>query len=293
MTALGVGSAAVDSLASILMATVLGVPYNSGTQILEYFAGESVPARLGMSCAWQSYWAARLMHEQCGLPPRYMRDGRHVAVVYRDATTLTILDPYLLHQTPLRLSLEGDASETVVATSDAFPVRVHADGRPAPSRLRGAFDRRTGAIRLDYTRHSVQRGHTVVYRSFLLRADQVFADAPSPPEVVRTRLLHPEQNNLSVRVVHPSSRRLAEVILPLRDLARTNRPCASHLIAKDNDGSVWFAGAPGFQRELEHVADAVGLLPAEVVEYLLHAANVYLDVAPTDRQLATYSLTSE
>ncbi|PZT69548.1 hypothetical protein DN402_23730 [Streptomyces sp. SW4] len=125
-----------DVQKEVLDEVLVGVPYNSASQFHEYFGTKAAPPRLGMSCAWQSFTAGRMVRERSGITADYLIDGRHVAAVYRSDDGLVILDPYLLHGEPLRLDRGAAVDGTVRTTVDAYPFRVKADGTPAPSRVR-------------------------------------------------------------------------------------------------------------------------------------------------------------
>lgn len=269
------------------------VPYNSAAQYLEHFDGREVAARMGMSCAFQAFWAGRLVAERTGVDAAYYRDGRHRAAVYTDGATVTVLDPYLLHTSPLRLSADdADGDGVVVSRVDALPYRMTPSGDLRRSSVAASWDTLTGAIRLAYTRYSVRRGHDFLSRLFVV-ADDGPLTLPPAAEAVRPHLLHPEQNNLSVRVVHPERLRLAEVVLPLRGLDRVTPETAELLISKDNEGAVATTSSPAFDRDLALVCEAIGCTRAEVRELLLDAASVYVRVAPPSRDLAPYSLEQE
>jgi hypothetical protein len=282
-----------ETLTLLLRETLLQVPYNSATQILEYFADRKLPDCMGMSCAWQTFWIAKKVGERTSAEATFLRDERHVAAIYRDQNRLAILDPYLLHQLPLCLSA-AEAERGVIQDSvDAYPVRYDADGARRPSRLRASWDLRTHAIRLEYVRYSPRRGHNYVYRCFTLRPDAVLTEVPSPPEIVRVRLLHPEQNNFSIRVVHPISEELAEIVLPLAGVSRQNPATERDFVTKNNSGQVSRAGSAGFDRDLRLVSEAVASSPRSLCELLLETAELYANVAPSDRKLAAYSLEDE
>ncbi|WP_438291938.1 hypothetical protein [Streptomyces sp. HUAS TT7] len=177
----------------------------------------------------------------------------------------------------------------VELAADAYPYRVRADGSPAPSRVCVRWRLDDDSIRLNYLRHSPRRGHNVISRSFLLRADQLLTSVPPDPDWVRPQLLHPEQHSLSVRVLHPASRQLAELVLPLtvRDLT------TSQLISKNNQGEVSRHGSRNFDRDSELVADAISVHPTDVYAFLLEAAALHRAAAPAGLELADYCLEDE
>ncbi|TJZ54292.1 hypothetical protein FCH28_14090 [Streptomyces piniterrae] len=221
----------------------------------------------------------------------YRIDGRHVAAVYRDADGITVLDPYLLHRVPLRLERADAVDGAVSLTAAAYPLRSRADGSPAPSSVRVRWQLDDDSIGLTYLRFSPRRGHNVISRSFLLRPDQVLTQAPPAAHAIRPQLLHSEQHSVSVRVVHPGTQQLAELILPLA--GRQLRIDTRSMITKDNQGAVARQGSREFDRDREMVADAVGVPPQDVAGVLLKAAALHRIAAPAGLELADYSLEDE
>ncbi|MFD7161860.1 hypothetical protein [Streptomyces violascens] len=273
----------------VLDEVLVSFPYNSGSQLHEYFGPGPVPRAFGGSCAWQSFEAGRLVSDMAGRNVTYRIDGRHVAVVHHDADGITVLDPYLLHARPLRLDRADARAGVVELAADAYPHRVRADGSPAPSGVRVRWRLDDDSIRLNYLRFSPRRGHNVISRSFLLHADQVLTSVPPDPDRVRPQLLHPEQHSVSVRVLHPASRQLAELVLPLaaRDLT------TSQLISKNNRGEVSCHGSRDFDRDSELVADAISVHPTDVYEFLLEAVALHRAAAPAGLEPADYCLEDE
>ncbi|MGP4051920.1 hypothetical protein [Streptomyces sp. 2A115] len=276
---------------AVLAELLTSYPYNSASQIHEYFGVGPVPFSYGGSCAWQSFEAARMVNDRAGVQPEYRIDGRHVALVYRDDDGLTVLDPYLMHGVPLRLERDDAVNGEVSVAVDAFPHRVRRDGSPAPASVRARWQLDDDTVSLAYLRFSPRRNHRVISRSFLMRPDRLLMQAPPAPEWVRPQLLHSEQHSVSIRVVHPGSRELAEVVMPLA--GRRSRAGAERFISKDNQGSVARYGSREFGRDREVVADAVGMPGADIEDFLLEAAALHRAAAPAGLELADYSLEDE
>lgn len=278
----------------ILDHALVSVPYNSAAQILEYFADEVVPHRLGMSCAFQAFFVGAELTRRCGATPAYFRDGRHRAAVLFEGEQLTVLDPYLLHMSPLRaVRSDTDGDGAVKAAVDAYPIRKAKDGRPVPARVVLKWDVASMALRLTYSRYSPRRDHFTVARTFRVVQDHGLTTVPPPPEQVRERLLHPEQNNLSVRTVNQETREVSEVALPLRGLTAVNRDSPQQLVSRDNQGALARFGSAEFDRDVEMVATAVGSDPKVLLEFLLAATETYLSAAPPTDDLKPYSLEDE
>ncbi|MGN5636747.1 hypothetical protein [Streptomyces sp. AC154] len=276
---------------SVLAELLTSYPYNSASQLHEYFGDGPLPSSYGGSCAWQSFEAGRGVAERAGVEAEYRIDGRHVAAVYRDADGITILDPYLMHCLPLRLERADAVDGDVSLTAGAYPLRARADGSPAPSSVQVRWRLGDDSVRLNYLRFSPRRGHRVISRSFLMRPDRLLTEAPPAAERVRPQLLHPEQHSVSVRVLHPGTRRLAELVLPLA--GRRSRIGTRSLISKDNQGAVARQGSREFDRDREVVADAVGVPVQDIEGALLQAAELHRAAAPAGLELAGYSLEDE
>ncbi|MEV5592923.1 hypothetical protein [Streptomyces sp. NPDC052496] len=277
----------------VLDEVLVGVPYNSASQFHEYFGTRAAPPRFGLSCAWQSFAAGRMVAERTGVTAEYLIDGRHVAAVYRGPDHVVVLDPYLLHSEPLRLDRSAAADGAVRVVVDAYPYRVRADGTPAPGRVRATWTLDDDVIRLDYLRFSPRRGHNVASRSFVMRPGSRLETVPPPADWVRPLLVHPEQHSVSVRVLHPGTRQLAELILPLAGRPAGIAEDRSLLITKDNQGAVAAYGEAGFEQNLDVVADAVAAPRDDVIAFLLEAAAIHRAAAPAGLDLAPYSLEDE
>jgi hypothetical protein len=282
----------LQELQTALHQTLVDVPYNSAQQFLEHFGGQQVDVRLGVSCVHQTVHSAELVQRKTGVSATLLRDGRHVAAYYREGDCLAVLDPYLLPNTPLLLDARDAQDGQAVVSVDAYPIRQSQDnpGGTEPSRLRATWHIEAHTLQLDYLRYSPRRGHRYLHRSFGFNLGQ-HAVYPTPKATLSEVLLHPEQNNLSVRVLHPTHRTLSEVIYPLACLPEGVK--ASSLVSKNNQGQVSRFGEPGFNEDIAAVADALGQPRAVIEALLLQAAEVYRSVAPADRALAAYSLENE
>ncbi|MDV9178011.1 hypothetical protein R6V09_48810 [Streptomyces sp. W16] len=277
--------------AGVLTEILHEVPYNSAAQFHEYYGTGAVPRRLGMACVWQSFEAGRLVAERAGGEAVFRVGGRHASAVFTEADTLTVLDPYLMHREPLRFDLgHQDAGPTLRVEADAYPVRTRPDGSPAPSKVRATWRRSDGAILLQYLRYSPAKDEDVTYRAFTMRTDSVVPSVPPPAPLVRRLLLHPEQNNFSIRTVHRDDHQVRELVLPFTGRPRQQLVDARHLIVRDNQGRVFRHGTGDFARELELIADAVRGTTEDMVGQLLTAAALYDSKAPAAPALPEYSL---
>ncbi|WP_455359744.1 hypothetical protein [Streptomyces sp. SYSU K21746] len=266
------------------------VPYNSAAQYHVHYGTGTSPERFGIACAWQTFSAGDQVARRTGVEAEYRVGGRHVCALYDDGETLTVLDPYLMHRAPLRLS-RGDAVDGAVRTdADAYPLRRRPDGSPAPSTLRAVWRPDDGVLRLQYLRYSPRLDETLTHRAYTMRPEETVRDLPVPASVVRQLLLHPEQNNLSLRAVHPVDDALTEIALPFSGRPRGALADRRALIARDNQGTVSTWGGAAFDRELERVADAVRATPQEVADHLVEAAALYDAAAPAGLVVPAYSV---
>lgn len=272
--------------------TLGSVPYNSATQFLEFFDEKILAPTWGMSCVRQSVRADEYLQSIGGPKGIYIRNGRHVASIYPDKHGIVVLDPYLLHKAPLVLNYEDRIGDCIEASVPAYPVRIDDEGLARWGKMRAVLNVEKRTLQLDYTRFSPRRQQNYLYRSFGLSLDEV-AIFPSPLPVAHAQLVHPEQNNLSVRVLDLPRQALCEIILPLCGVTTEQPATEDQLISRDNQGRVSTAGAPGFDEDLVNVARVVGVSAHEVVDLLLHTSRVYSKVAPDDRVLAPYPLMRE
>jgi len=289
----GAGPAWRHDLLQTALTSALGtIPYNSAAQFLEFFDGRRLASRWGMSCVRQSVWADERLQSIGGPKGVYIRGGRHVASIYVNSKGMVVLDPYLLHRAPLVLNKVEKLGNCVETSVASYPVRVDKDGLERWGKLRAVWNVDKRTLQLDYIRFSPRRQQNYLYRSFSLCLDDV-AVFPSPLPVARARLVHPEQNNLSVRVLSLSRQVLSEVILPLCGVTVERPARQAQMITRDNQGRVCTFGSSGFDEGLAAVAEGVGVDSQEVIDLLLHTSRVYAKVAPDDRVLLPYSLENE
>ncbi len=293
---LAAGPESPDDLFAVALTQVLHeVPYSSASQFYEYFGDAPADPRYGKSCAWQSFAVGARLVTLGGPVVRYHVDGRHVAAVAHSADGLVVLDPYLLHLEPLRLSLDDRRPDgSVVATSPALPVRVDSSGTPRPGQVRATWIPHRDRLKLEYRRFSPARGHHTVSRFFTLPTNSELRLVPPPAEVIRPLLVHPEQNNISVRVVDPADHHVREIIYPLGDPDAGSHPVsASRLCARDNQGALVRHGRPAFAVTVGAIARTLGASPADVLDFVLGGAEIHRRVAPADLQLSDYNLVDE
>ncbi len=283
-----------DAPGRVLADVVRTVPYSSASQYYEYFGNAPADPRFGASCAWQSFEVGRRLTGCDGTAVRYHVDGRHVAAVLHRPDGLDVLDPYLMHLRPLQLRLlDCRPDGTVVSTVPALPMRTDADGTTRPGRVRAVWLPRQHRLRLEYGRFSPTRGHHFVSRFFSLATDRELRMVPPPADVIRPLLLHPEQNNVSVRVVDPDDDQVREILYPLTAPGALTAIRPDLLHARDNQGTLAPADSAAFRRSVGGIARALRTDVADLVEFVLGAAEIYRRVAPTDLVLPPYKLVHE
>ena len=275
------------ALSDVLADVVHAVPYSSVSPLYEYFGDASAPAHFGMACAWQTFEVGARVHARGMGSVDYARDNRHVAAIGRSAGRLEVLDPYLLHREVLSVPAEAGGSASV----DALPVRKTASGERAPARLRATRARDGRTLQLFYSRFSPARQRTVLARFFSLDLVRLVTDFPPPEETVRRLLLHPEQNNLGVRVVDAHGE-VRELVYPLADALRESvHP--SRLVARDNQGRAAPADTLRFRAIVSALGRTLGCSAGDVADFVLGGVHIYVRVAPAGIALAPYSTGDE
>jgi hypothetical protein len=282
-----------DAFSVALRDVLVNVPYSSAASYHQFYGTNEPSLRFGRGCGWQAFEVGGLVERLSGVSATYLFSGAHVAAVYVDQDGITILDPYLPHVEPLRLDRADAFVGTVRAAVDGYPLRVRSDGSPAPSLLQGTWRLDDGALRLAYLRYSPSTGQYRTYREFAFRAGSLLPSVPPPAGLVRRILLLPDQNNLSIRTIHPEDHHVRELVLPFTDRPRAQLVDPAHLITKDNQGTVSRRDTPVFDRDLEMVADAVGATPADVVELVMDAAAIYDRVVPRSIVWPRYAVEDE
>lgn len=283
-----------ELLSDVLSEVLYAVPYSSASQFYEYFGDAPADARFGKSCAWQSFDVGDRLRALGGLTVRYYVDGRHVAAVLHGDDALVVFDPYLLHVTPLRLNrAQARSNGSVVASVDALPVRRDSAGLARPSQVRATWLPRQSRLKLEYLRFSPTRDHYVISRYFVLSTERELLAAPPPADVIRPLLVHPEQNNVSIRVVDRKDDQVRELVYPLTGTDARSPIEPAQLCARDNQGAIFRAGEPGFAATVASVARALQVGADDLFDFVLGAARIYRRVAPADLQLPDYQLVNE
>lgn len=273
-----------DDLQAMYRDFLFAVPYNSCSQLYEYFGGIEPDPRFGATCAFQALHLADRLEGAGASDVALHRDNRHVAVTCVAEGRRYLLDPYLLHRDPLDMeaaTLKGSTS------SPAYPVRLDDRHQERASRLELQSHRSGEAITLKYSRYSPSTGRYALARYFQLRP--AIRETTLPPvDTIKALLFHPEQNNLSIRVLDRKREHVTDLIYPLY-YYRGNPVRAEHLIVQTNTGEIVVPGTLSYDVKLKRMADALGTSTAEVEDFVLGAARLYEQHAPAGVQLHPYT----
>src|SRR5690606_4426337 len=249
-----------------------------------------------MACVFQTFDVAeRAIALGAAAEPTFLREGRHVAAVFREGRSLIVLDPYLLHTHPLLFDLDA-ASETGVLTcsSEAAPVRQDATGQRKPAMLTGNLklwgdDGYT--LALEDKKYSPTKDHYVLSRYFKL--DSTHTTSPDLAEFDLDKdLTHPEQTSLSIRTLSDDLTTMGEVILPLRGWQQ-GPLTRERLWARNNQGVSFPATSEQARTVWDHVCESTGLDRETIEQHLLEASELYRKHADPTVDLATYNLDPE
>ncbi|MEN9578027.1 MAG: hypothetical protein RJA70_1036 [Pseudomonadota bacterium] len=269
-----------ETLEAIYRGTLASVHYSSIAQFFEYLEGKQPDPRFGTSCGFQALAVGKRLEEGDAEGVQYFMDGRHAAVTcYSDTGDLYLFDPYLLHADPINLSNAVCPDGQIY---DAYPYAVGARGERLSSQLRVRYFPAKKTISLEYMRLSATSLTRTINRYFKLRLDRP-VDGPPPASVIAEMLYHPEQNNLSVRVLNAEDGTLSDLIYPICYYHGAAIPVAEHLLVRTSydDAITPYADRDRFTRSLERMALVVKATAAELIEFVLEGARIYERHAPS------------
>ncbi|MFF6781348.1 hypothetical protein [Streptomyces sp. NPDC012510] len=282
---------ALDPYGAALESVLRGVPYNSATGYLHWYNESEPDPRHGVACILQTLYVAERATALGAPEARILQDLRHIAAVFETDGDVVVLDPYLLHLTPIRFPADEVRQGHSSVVVDAAPVRLDGNGRQHPARLAAVY-RSSGdgyRIRLSYSKYSVKTGDHVLSRHFTLRSQNQFVYADFSADM-QALLTHPEQNSVSIRVLVDGTAVTAEAIIPLKGFAEREFSAADiwlrsgQGVASRNDAD---AHAAEVWADLERTT---GLGRADIEEHLVSAARVYQKIADHRTSLPDYSL---
>jgi len=277
------------------------VPYNSAAQFVDIFGDGERSPRLGAACVFQTLEVARRVEERTGIPARLIPDGRHLAAIFEYEGGLVLLDPYLLHTTPIHIEARTVRAGSGRVVSTAAPVRTDSRGVVRPGRLTARYRTYGGGwvVRLEYSKFSPTRGRYLLSRLFTLRSEDAFGRPDGrlrvealPREFLTSILTDPEQTSLSIRALDDSLEHTSEVILPLHGYAGRNFS-AGDLWLRDSAGVAYPPADPAAAPVWDELVASTGLASTDLVDHLLCAADIYRSVADPDGDVQPYSFESE
>lgn len=292
-----------DPYAAALDSVLRGVPYNSATEYLHWYHKSDPDPRHGVACIHQTLYVAERAAALGAPKAAILQDMRHIAAVFEDAGAVVVLDPYLMHLTPIVFPADEVARGHSEVEVDAAPVRRDEQGGTHPARLAAVY-RATGEgyrIRLSYSKYSVRSGAHFLSRHFTLRSENRFDFAAFSADMLAL-LTHPEQNSVSIRaiVTGPAAPAAgaeaagaavtAEAIIPLKDFAECEFSAqdvwlrSGQGVATPNGSG---AAAEAVWADLERTT---GLGRQDIEEHLVSAAQVYQKIADHRTELPDYHL---
>jgi hypothetical protein len=298
-----------DPYAAALESVLRGVPYNSATEYLHWYHKSDPDPRHGVACIHQTLYVAERAAALGTPKAAILQDMRHIAAVFEDDGAVIVLDPYLMHLTPIVFpadEVRGGRSEVEV---DAAPVRRDEQGGAHPARLTAVY-RSSGEgyrIRLSYSKYSVKNGAHFLSRHFTLRSENRFDFARFSADMLAL-LTHPEQNSVSIRAIVTDTAQAAdavgaaqaeaaagsavtaEAIIPLKGFAECEFSArdiwlrSGQGVATPNGGGT---AADAVWADLERTT---GLGRQDIEEHLVSAAQVYQKIADHRTELPDYHL---
>jgi hypothetical protein len=280
-----------DPYGAALESVLREVPYNSATQYVHWHEGTDPDPRHGVACILQTLYAAERATSLGAPQGRILQDLRHIAAVFETGGEVVVLDPYLLHLTPIRFPAEEVRRGYSSVEADAAPVRLDARGGAHPARLAAVY-RSSGdgyRIRLSYSKYSVAKGSYFLSRHFTLRSENPFVYGDFVADM-GALLTHPEQNSVSIRALVAGTAVTAEAIIPLQGFAEREFSAADIWLRSgqgvaSRDGAD--AHAVAVWADLERTT---GLERSAIGEHLVSAARVYRKIADHRTGLKDYTL---
>ncbi|MCG8673527.1 MAG: hypothetical protein MI867_29335 [Pseudomonadales bacterium] len=258
------------------------VPYNSISQFYKAFNKQETDKRFGVSCVWQSYELGRRLTEKGICDVSYYVDGRHIALVCSTDEEEYLIDPYLLHTTPIEIyrRFDLDTDNPITRESYAYPYRKTGKSKYKPAKVVTKYYPSSNEISLTYKRFSPSKEHYVPSRLFRLKLDNEFSTTPPDVNDFRHLLHHGEQNNLSIRIVHRKDYRMYELIYPVA-LHHRQPISENNLIARDNNGRMLRNdNSEAYAHLVRKLSDSIQCSSEELISFVLGGVEIYEEHAP-------------
>ncbi|NUP67982.1 MAG: hypothetical protein HOW71_38100 [Nonomuraea sp.] len=276
-----------DALESVLR----GVPYNSATEYLHWYNKSEPDPRHGVACIYQTLYVAERATAMGAPEARILQDLRHIAAVFETGGDVVVLDPYLLHLTPIRFPADEVRRGYSSVEVDAAPVRLDARGGAHPARLAAVYrsSEHGYRIRLSYSKYSVTNGAHFLSRHFTLRSENEFVYADFSSDMLGL-LTHPEQNSVSIRALVAGTAVTAEAIIPLKSFADHEFSAADIWLRSGQGVATRNGDSAPASAVWADLVRSTGLGRADIEEHLVSAAEVYQKIADHRTSLPDYTL---
>ncbi len=258
---------------SALQEHIYSVPYNSVSQFYDAFTTTKVNPRYGMSCIWQTDDLCKKILELTDCKITYYNDMRHMAAICEKDGCQYLVDPYLLHLTPIAIDKTHSVT-TCTSLSEAFPLRQDLLDENSGSFLE--VRKKGSMVKLCYFRFDPKISRHKLFRYFVLDLDNPVKNFPPDKALVEKLLFHAEQNNLSIRVVSKQDRQIRELVYPLsaESIANVSR---HYLFARDNAGFVYTSdNQAGFRRMSQKISYQLAVQENEIIEFILEGVGLYV-----------------
>lgn len=258
-------------------------PYSSVAQMHQFLGGVDPDPRFGASCVLQSLELAETLRAD-GFDDVVLHvDGRHVAVTCRCEGRPYLLDPYLLHAAPILLD---DVMAASRGAFSAYPIR---GGVAAELRVR--VYRTAPVVSLAHFVYDPVAAQLALNRHFKLRLDAA-VDRGLSADDVKAVLFHPEQNNLSIRVLDRRDLCLTDLIYPIAHHHGDALICEERLVCRTNEGTFApYGSRDEFETLVSRICGAIGATREELVAFMLDGVRLYEEHAPAEIPYHPYSYT--
>ncbi len=238
----------------------------------EYCAGIAPDQRYGDNCVRQALLLGDLLVSE-GFEIRYLRDGRHLALLCEASGSTYYVDPYLM---PLRpVPLFGPGIQALSFTVPAFPLCTDHMGRLTHAVLRVGHCPVRRKMFVRYSRFASRLGSHAQSRAFEFSLDDPCHGIDLGFEDLQLLLFHREQNNLSIRAIDPRDFSMIEVIYPFGDGFDDGEVGPERLVVRWNADRVVSWTDTRFRRYVDKLARSLDSTYGEVVDYVLEGVRTY------------------
>jgi hypothetical protein len=278
------GATSAETLAALFQEFMLRTPYTSVSAYYKHCAGIPPDPRYGDNCVGQALALGELMTRE-GFEVRYLRDGRHLALLCQADGSTFYVDPYLMPLSPVPLF--GPGSQAASPAVPAFPLCADRKGRLMHATLRFGHCPRRRKLFVRYSRFASRRGSHVQSRAFEFALDEPCRPADLAVEDLHALLFHREQNNLSIRAIHRREFCMIELIYPFGNGLDEEVNRGRLLVRRNADLVIPYADRR-FWPHVEKLARNLNATLSEIVDYVLEGVCVYRKYAPPGISFSPY-----